>query len=118
MQIADVVLRARCVPGEDVELIVTLAGENGVETVKKVSYHVPVGAPPGLLYFTAADATIHEPAGFQSAIGAPLHSPAQVLELLNSLADEYQSVRPGLARRAAPSPWTAAICPRRRHRSR
>jgi len=50
-------LRAPGAPGEDVEVTVTLSGENGVETAKKVRYRVPVGASPGILYFTASDAT-------------------------------------------------------------
>jgi hypothetical protein len=85
LQIAQVVAPRQVRPGQDAELVVTLAGDNGFETQKKVTYHVPVGAPPGPLYFTAGDATVTNLVEFQSAIGAPLHSPGQVLELLNSL---------------------------------
>jgi hypothetical protein len=85
LQISQVVAHRQVRPGEDAELVVTLAGENGLETQKKVTYHVPVGAPLGPLYFTAGDATVTNLVEFQSAIGTPLHSPAQVLDLLNSL---------------------------------
>jgi hypothetical protein len=50
-----------------------------------VKYRVPIGAPPGILYFTASDATSTNMLEFQSAIGVPAQSPGQVLGLLNSL---------------------------------
>ena len=34
-------------PGDKVELTTVLAGENGAELTRKLSYTVPVGAPPG-----------------------------------------------------------------------
>jgi hypothetical protein len=46
---------------------------------------VPVGAPLGVLYFTVADAVSTNVMDLQSAVGVPLHSPAQALEILNSL---------------------------------
>lgn len=71
--------------GGDVEVIVGFTGENGAETSKTVHYHVPVGTPPGVLYITAADATYTNMLDLQAAIGAPVHSPAEVLGLLNSV---------------------------------
>jgi len=85
LQIADLSAPRSVRPGQDVELTVTLSGENGVETPKTVRYHVPVGAPYGMLYFTASDATATNMLELQAAIATPSHSPAQVLELLNSL---------------------------------
>ena len=84
-QIADMIAPRQVRPGGEVELMVTLTGENGVETVKKVRYRVPAGSPPGTLYFTAADATTTNMVELQSAIGAPIHSATQVLGLLNDL---------------------------------
>jgi hypothetical protein len=47
-------------PGEAIELNVLLSTDNGREITKTVAYQVPVGAPLGPLYFTAADgATIN-----------------------------------------------------------
>lgn len=84
-QIADMVASRQVRAGDEVELMLTLAGDNGAETVKKVRYRVPVGAAPGFLYFTAADGTTTNLLEFQSAIGAPMHSAGQVLALLNGL---------------------------------
>jgi len=85
MQITDVTAPRQARPGDDVEVIVTLTGENGVETPKKVHYRVPVGAQPGMLYLSVADATYTNMLDLQAAVGAQQHSPGQVLELLNSL---------------------------------
>ena len=72
-------------PGQDAELTVTLAGENGLQLERKATYRVPVGAVPGPLFFTVGDATSANLAEFQAAIGAPVHSAAQVLEVMNHL---------------------------------
>ncbi len=85
VQIAEIVAPRTVHPGEDINLVVTLAGENGVETAKNISYRVPVGAPLGPIYFTAGDATATNLMDFQAAIGAPARSSGQVLELLNGL---------------------------------
>jgi len=84
-QIADVTAPRQVRPGEDLEVIVTLAGENGQETSKSVHYKVPVGAPFGALYLTAGDAASMNVFDQQSAASAALHSPARVLEVLNSI---------------------------------
>ncbi len=85
LQIVDAIGPREVRPGEDVELTIILAGENGVETARKIRYRVPSGASPGVLYFTAADATSTNVLDLQSAMSSPLRSPAQALELLNSL---------------------------------
>jgi hypothetical protein len=46
---------------------------------------VPVGAPPGMLYFTVSDATSANLVEFQTLAAMPLRSPAQVFEVLNGL---------------------------------
>jgi hypothetical protein len=85
VQIADIAAPRSVRPGEDVELIVTLAGENGVESQRKVLYRVPVGAPLGPINFTAADAASTNMMEFGASIGLQYHSPGQVLGFLNGL---------------------------------
>ena len=85
VQIAEIVAPRQVRPGENVDLVVTLAGENGVETSKKVTYRVPVGTPLGPIYFTAGDATATNLLDTQAAAGTPVRSSGQVLELLNGL---------------------------------
>ena len=83
IQIASLAGPRQVRPGEAVELMITLAGENGVEKIEKVKYQIPIGTIPGLVYFTAADASSTNLQESQSS--AQLHSPAQVLGYLNSL---------------------------------
>lgn len=85
MQIADAIAPREVRAGDEVELMVTLAGENGAETVKKIRYRVPAGEQPGTLYFTVADGTTTNMTQFQAAVATPMHSAAQVLALLNHL---------------------------------
>jgi hypothetical protein len=72
-------------PGEDAPITVGFTGEDGVETSKTVVYHVPTGAPYGTIYLTASDATYTNMLELQTAIGAPVHSPGQVVDLLNNM---------------------------------
>jgi hypothetical protein len=72
-------------PGDDIELMVTLAGENGVEETRKTTYHVPIGARPGPFYFTVADATSTNLTEYQQLLSATPKSPAQLVEFLNGL---------------------------------
>ena len=85
VQIADVLAPRQVHPGDDVELTVVLAGENGAETIKKSHYKLPVGAPSGPLFVTVSDATAANLVDVQTALGSPARSPAQVLGLLNGL---------------------------------
>ena len=85
VQIADVLAPRQVHPGDDVELTVVLAGENGAETIKKSHYKLPVGAPSGALFVTVSDATAANLVDVQTALGSPARSPAQVLGLLNGL---------------------------------
>ncbi len=85
LQIADVTAPRQAHPGEDVEISVTLTGENGAETVKKAHYRVPVGAPAGPLYLTVTDASNANLLEFQGTLAVQPRSPAQVLALLNGL---------------------------------
>src|ERR1700722_8365168 len=85
MQIVDIAAPRNVRPGGDVELIVTLAGENGVESQRRVLYRVPVGAPLGPINFTAADASATNMTEYGASIGLQSHSAGQVLEFLNGL---------------------------------
>jgi hypothetical protein len=84
-QISDVAAPRQVRPGDDVEVLIALAGENGAAITKTAHYRVPTGAVPGTLYFTAGDAASTNLLEYQSQIGTPSRSPAQVFELLNGL---------------------------------
>lgn len=85
MQIADVEAPREARPGQDVEVAVTLGGENGAETIKKIRYRVPVGSPSGTLYVTATDAASANILDFQNVLSVQPRSPEQVLSVLNGL---------------------------------
>jgi hypothetical protein len=72
-------------PGERVELVVSLTGDNGAEQVRRVSYLVPAGAPAGPLYFTVADGMTTNLTEYRQLLTAPPRSAAQVLSILNGL---------------------------------
>ena len=72
-------------PGESVDLTVLLAGENGVELSRTVSYQVPVGAVSGPLFFTAADGNTTNLTEYRHVIGEQPKSPSRVLSFLNGL---------------------------------
>jgi hypothetical protein len=72
-------------PGDTVELFVSLAGEDGAELKRKVSYRIPPGAPAGPLYFTVADGLVTNMTEFAGTLASVPRSAAQVVTLLNSL---------------------------------
>jgi hypothetical protein len=72
-------------PGDTVRIDVSLAGENGAETARHVDYQIPIGAAPGMLYFTVADATTSNFADFHEAVAATARTPNQVIATVNSL---------------------------------
>jgi hypothetical protein len=71
--------------GDTVRLNVSLVGENGAETMRQVEYQVPIGAEPGTLYFTVADANTSNLADFRQVLNATARSPSQVITTVNSL---------------------------------
>lgn len=77
--------RAEVRPGEKVQLNVTLVGENGTEMVRPVTYQVPIGAQPGTLYFTVADANVTNLADFRQVLTASPRSTSQVISTVNNL---------------------------------
>jgi hypothetical protein len=78
-------------PGEEVEIAVVLAGENGAERTSRVKYRVPVGLPAGLLNLTVADAASTNMLEFQGIMGIPARSPEQVLDFLSGLRSNTQA---------------------------
>ncbi len=72
-------------PGETLELTVLLSGNNGAELTRKVSYAVPIGASPGPLQFTVADATTINLTEFRQLVVSPPNSAAQLISFLNAL---------------------------------
>ena len=72
-------------PGEKVQLMAVLAGENGVEVARKVEYEVPIGATPGPLCFTVADGNTTNLTEFRQFIANPPRSVAQLMGLVNNL---------------------------------
>jgi hypothetical protein len=71
--------------GEKVQLNVSLTGENGVETVRHVDYQVPIGAEPGPLFFTVADANTANIADFRQVLTATARTPGQLVSTVNNL---------------------------------
>ncbi len=85
VQIAELAAPREIRPGDDLEIVVSMSEDNGAETSKTLHYRVPVGAPAGTLFITASDAASVNFLDLQSEMGAPVHSPAQVLEFLNNM---------------------------------
>jgi hypothetical protein len=71
--------------GDTVRLNVSLVGENGAETTRQLDYKVPIGAEPGTLYFTVADANTSNVTDFRQVIGATARTPTQVITTVNNL---------------------------------
>jgi hypothetical protein len=72
-------------PGESVDLMVSLVGENGAEMVKRMPYKVPEGTTPGPLFFTVADGAVTNLGEIRQLIGVTPRSPRQVIATVNSL---------------------------------
>lgn len=71
--------------GEKVQLTVSLSGDNGAETIRRVEYQVPIGAEPGLLYFTVADANTANIADFRQVLTTTARTPGQLISTVNNL---------------------------------
>jgi hypothetical protein len=72
-------------PGEKLAINVILAGENGTETSRSIEYQVPVGAPPGPLYFTVSDANSANIADFRQVLTTSPHTASQLISTVNNL---------------------------------
>ncbi len=71
--------------GDDIEIGAVLAGENGAEITRKLTYTVPPGAPAGTLYFTVADAASTNLNDYQQTMAAAPRTPTQLVTFLNGL---------------------------------
>jgi hypothetical protein len=72
-------------PGEPLEVTVLLSGDNGLELVRKLSYRVPVGALPGPLQLTVADASTINLTEYRQLVMSQPKSVTQLLTFLNGL---------------------------------
>ncbi|MGH9631777.1 MAG: SpoIVB peptidase S55 domain-containing protein [Bryobacteraceae bacterium] len=72
-------------PGEDVEITTLVTGDNGREETRKVTYHVPVGAQPGPLYFTIADGMSTNTAEHRHMTVTEPKPSSQLISFLNGL---------------------------------
>ncbi|MEJ5370076.1 MAG: SpoIVB peptidase S55 domain-containing protein [Bryobacteraceae bacterium] len=72
-------------PGEPVDITALFLGESGVELTRKATYHVPVGAPAGPLYFTVTDGPSANLAEFRQFLLTPPRSPEQLRAFLARL---------------------------------
>ena len=86
-------------PGDTIELMTQLDGENGVELTRSLKYTIPLGTAPGTLYFTVADGTqtgscrVEADHRRNAALARAVHLHS------GPFASERQSLRAGLARR-------------------
>jgi SpoIVB peptidase S55 len=71
--------------GEKVRLNIGLVGPDGAETARQVEYQVPIGAEPGVLYFTVSDANTANLTDFRQILGATPRTTAQLISNLNNL---------------------------------
>ena len=72
-------------PGETIRISVSLVGDNGQEITRQVAYETPIGAEPGAIYFTVADAATTNLADFHQVLNSPERTPGQVVAMLNGL---------------------------------
>jgi hypothetical protein len=72
-------------PGDTIELMTQLDGENGVELTRSVKYTIPLGTAPGTLYFTVADGTQTSLAELRQVIAQTPTSPEQSISTVNRL---------------------------------
>jgi hypothetical protein len=72
-------------PGETIELMTQLDGENGIELTRSLKYTVPLGTAPGILYFTVADGTQTGLAELKQIIAETPLSPEQSISTVGRL---------------------------------
>ena len=70
-------------PGDTVELMTLLDGENGVELTRSVRYTIPQGTAPGTLYFTIADGNQTSIAELRQIVAATPTSVEQLISTVN-----------------------------------
>lgn len=72
-------------PGETIELMTQLEGENGLELTRSLQYRIPLGTAPGTLYFTVADGGQTSLAELRQIINETPHSPEQSIATVGRL---------------------------------
>ncbi len=72
-------------PGDTIELMTQLEGENGVELTRSLKYTIPLGTAPGTLYFTVADGAQTGLAELRQVINETPHSPEQSISTVGRL---------------------------------
>jgi len=77
--------RKEAKPGDTVELMTMLDGENGIEVTKSVKYTIPPGTAPGMLYFTVADGGQTSIAELRQIVSDTPNSPEQLISTVNRL---------------------------------
>ena len=92
MDIAQVVAsKTQAAPGDDVDILITFSGYNGVETQRKLRYKIPIGATAGPLQFVVSDASTANAADYLALATATPRDAARVIELLNGLRDNRKA---------------------------
>lgn len=71
--------------GDRLTLNVLFTGENGVETTRQIPYDVPIGAEPGTLYFTVADANTANISDYRAILTSTPRTTGQLLSTVNNL---------------------------------
>jgi hypothetical protein len=82
VQIAEVLAPRVVHPGDDVEIHVVFTSDGGGESSQAVKYHVPEGAPTGILQLTVSDAASANLVDLQIAAGTVFRTPQQVLGII------------------------------------
>jgi len=77
--------RKEAKPGDSVEILTLLDGENGTQLTRSVKYTIPPGTAPGILYFTVADGSQTSLAELRQIIAETPNSPEQLISTVNRL---------------------------------
>ncbi|HWE48341.1 MAG TPA: SpoIVB peptidase S55 domain-containing protein [Bryobacteraceae bacterium] len=86
VEIAQVFLsRKEAKPGDTVELMVQLDGENGADLSRTLKYRIPPGTAPGTLFFTVADGPQTSILELRQIAGETAHSSDQLISMVNKL---------------------------------
>jgi hypothetical protein len=72
-------------PGESIELMTELDGENGVQVTRSLKYTIPLGTAPGTLFFTVADGTQTGLAELKQIVAETPQSPEQSISTVGRL---------------------------------
>lgn len=86
LQIEDVTLsRKEAHPGDTIELVARMTGENGLQVNRSLQYRLPAGTGPGTLFFSVADGPQTSLAELRAVYGSNPRTPEQVIATVNRL---------------------------------